>query len=241
MPERQTVQWNAADRACFDTVPLLAGMSDTTLSRLAAEPRPQNLERGTFLFHQGTPMRDVYVLLHGWVKLSRMAEGGTETIIRIAGSGEVLGDGDLLLQQGHQMCAETLSAVRIFALDGERLTLHMRRDPAMALRLASSLSAQNQSLARHIEEMKLFDALQRTAHFLLGLCPEQVGSCVFSLPYEKAAIAGWLGMKPASLSRALAHLRKFGVTVDREGIVITDRRRLADLIVAGERSAAGKA
>lgn len=240
MPGQGVVQLDSAERACLDSVPLLAGMPDTILRRLAKEPKPLNLERGTFLFHQGSPKTDVYVLLHGWVKLFRMGEAGTETIIRIAGAGEVLGDNDLMLRNGHQMCAETISAVRIFTLDGERLGVHLRRDPAMALRLAASLSAQIQTLTQHVEEIKLLDALQRTAHFLLALCPDQAGACRVSLPYEKSVIAGWLGMKPASLSRALARLRRFGVTVDRDAISITDTRRLAALLQLGETSPASR-
>lgn len=214
-------------------MPLLAGLPDATVARLVKEPGVCNLERGTLLFHQGSPATGVHIILTGWVKLFTTGETGTEIIVRIAGAGDVLGDDGLLLHQGHQLCAETLSPVRILTLDGKKLALHMRRDPALALRLAASLATQVRSLTQHVEEMKLLDALQRTAHFLLGFCTNQLGTCSLSLPFEKAVIAGWLGMKPASLSRALARLRKFGVTVDRDTISISDTRRLTALIRAG--------
>ncbi|MEQ1715619.1 MAG: Crp/Fnr family transcriptional regulator [Hyphomicrobium sp.] len=233
MSDHKNAQLLSVERPFLDSVPLLAGLPDTTLCRLAKEPWPLNLERGTFLFHQGIIATDVHVVLSGWVKLFRMGEAGTETIVRIAGAGDVLGDDDLLLHQGHHLCAETVSAVRILTLDGKRLTVHMRRDPEMALRLAASLSTQIQRLTRHVEEMKLLDARQRAAHFLLGLCPGPGGTCSLSLPFEKAVIAGWLGMKPASFSRALSRLRSFGVSVDRDAISISDTRRLMELTQMG--------
>ncbi|HMN37648.1 MAG TPA: Crp/Fnr family transcriptional regulator [Hyphomicrobium sp.] len=230
MSDHKTLDLEYQERTLLDTVPLFAGLPETTLCRLAKEPSPLNLDRGTFLFQQEHPASDVHVILQGWIKLFRMDETGTETTIRMAGAGDILGHDDLLLHQCHQMCAEAVSTARILILDGKKLAQYMRRDPAMALRVAASLAEQVQFLTRHVEELKLLDALQRTAHFLLGLCSGQVGRCSLSLPYEKAVIAGWLGMKPASFSRALASLRRFGVTVDRETVSISDTRRLAALI-----------
>lgn len=230
MPDHKTAQLDGKERELLESTPLLAGLPIKLIYRLANESGPVNLDRGNILFHQGQPANDVHVILRGWVKLFRLGETGTEAIIRIAGAGDVLGDDDLLLHQGCQTCAETISPVRVLSLDGRKLSSQMRRDPVLALRLATSLSAQIQHLTRHVEELKLLDAPQRTAHFLLGLCSGRAGACSLSLPYEKAVIAGWLGMKPASFSRALAHLRRFGVTVDRDMIAISDTRRLERLI-----------
>lgn len=230
MPEQKLQRLDHDERALLGSADLLAGLPDALIGRLVKEPVPLNLDKGTILFHQGHPAADVFVVLRGWVRLFRVGETGTEAIIRVAGAGDVFGDDDLLLHQGRQTCAETLSPARLLTLDGHKLALHMRRDPVVALRVATSLAAQNQCLMQHVEDIKLLDAVQRTAHFLLGLCPRQNGACSLSLPYEKAVIAGWLGMKPASFSRALARLRKFGVTVDRDAISILDTRRLAELI-----------
>ena len=62
-----------------------------------------------------------------------------------------------------------------------------------------------------IEQLKARTGAQRLAEFLLELCPVESGSCAVRLPYDKALIAGRLGMKPESLSRGFSRLRKVGV------------------------------
>jgi len=47
-----------------------------------------------------------------------------------------------------------------------------------------------------------------------------------TLPYDKNLIAGRLGMKPESLSRAFAKLRAQGVTVRQNHAAIADVERL---------------
>jgi len=221
----QTEEWEV-----LSSIPLFNAMPEAVLQRLTSEDGPKNVKRGMFLFHQGEDANDVHVVLSGWLKLFRTGEAGTETIIRIAGPGDVLGEAELLLQGGRQFAAQTISTARVLSLDARKLACQMRRDPSLAVLVATSLSEQVQRLTKHVEEIKNFDAIQRTAHYLIELCPRRTGAFSLSLPYEKAVIAGWLGMTPASFSRALAQLRDFGVTVDRDVISISEAGRLAEVI-----------
>lgn len=229
MPGQSVDYFEREDRMLLESVPLLCGLPPPLFSALIVDQGPKILERATQLYHQGETVRNVHVVLSGWFKIFRVGEEGAETIIRIAGAGDVLCEADLLLQQGHQACAEAITQVRILSLNGSKLTSRMRRDPTLALRVVASLSTQVQLLTKHVEELKHFNTIQRTAQFLLNMCSTNTGACSLSLPFEKSVIAGWLGMKPASLSRALARLRRFGVTVDRDTISIRDARRLLEL------------
>jgi hypothetical protein len=59
--------------------------------------------------------------------------------------------------------------------------------------------------------------------------------CAFALPYDKNLIAGQLGLKPESLSRAFAKLRSVGVVVDASRVVVEDLAKLRQ-IAADDRS-----
>ena len=74
----------------------------------------------------------------------------------------------------------------------------------------------NWQVALRLHTMKARNGAQRVAEFLLDLsdCPE-TGPCEVTLPYDKLLVAGRLGMKPESLSRAFAKLKAHGVTVNR--------------------------
>ena len=70
--------------------------------------------------------------------------------------------------------------------------------------------------------------MQRVAEFLLDLAAGD-GACTVALPYNKTLIAGRLGMKPESLSRAFAKLRELGVRVNQSSAAISSVSRLHDL------------
>jgi hypothetical protein len=64
------------------------------------------------------------------------------------------------------------------------------------------------------------------AEFLCSLSNSKSGSCTISLPYDKALIAGRLGMQPESLSRSFARLKAIGVTVEQNQAFVEDVERL---------------
>jgi CRP-like cAMP-binding protein len=75
-----------------------------------------------------------------------------------------------------------------------------------------------------LEQYLLYSAPQRIGCFLLGLCPvlEQIDGVVLTLPYDKMLIASTLGMRGATLSRALNILR------DETSLQISDSRVTID-------------
>ncbi|MCV2449154.1 helix-turn-helix domain-containing protein, partial [Paracoccus sp. DMF] len=77
--------------------------------------------------------------------------------------------------------------------------------------------------------LKARSGAQRVAEFLLDLCPPDAESATVVLPYDKALIAGRLGMKPESLSRSFARLRKCGVRIDQASAVIDSVPQLRGL------------
>ena len=79
-----------------------------------------------------------------------------------------------------------------------------------------------QGLVAQVEALKAQTGAQRVAEFLLELAPCAAGACEVVLPYDKVLIAGRLGMKPESLSRAFSKLREQGVTIRQNRAEIAD-------------------
>lgn len=78
------------------------------------------------------------------------------------------------------------------------------------------------NLVSQIEALKARTGAQRVAEFLCELAECQTGACEVVLPYDKILIAGRLGMKPESLSRAFARLKDEGVVVKQNRAKIDD-------------------
>jgi CRP-like cAMP-binding protein len=106
--------------------------------------------------------------------------------------------------------------------------------PDIAIAMIASSSRRLQRLVQEIEHLKAQTGIQRVAGFLVSLCPEGPGPHVITLPYDKTLIAGRLGLKPESLSRAFAKLRRVGVKIHASHVVVNEVSKLKCL-AASER------
>ncbi|HAT84615.1 MAG TPA: cyclic nucleotide-binding protein, partial [Rhizobiales bacterium] len=98
------------------------------------------------------------------------------------------------------------------------------------LAMLASTSMHLHELIKQIEALKAHTGAQRVAEFLLSLTNLEDGACTLMLPYDKALIAGRLGIKPESLSRAFQKLRSYGVMVKQNTAQIENLAVLQDLV-----------
>lgn len=206
--------------------PLFGAMpQEVALSIVGTKPI-RVLDKGTLLFQQGEPASAFYVILEGWVKLFRSTPEGTETVVSVFRRGETFAEAAIFLGGRYPVSAETATTARILAVNGNVLCARILEQPQLALSMLASTSYHLKSLVEQIEQIKSLSAPQRIADFFVHLASVREGPCSIVLPYEKALIAQRLGMKPESLSRAMAKLRPLGVSVDREHVSIADVRTL---------------
>jgi len=98
--------------------------------------------------------------------------------------------------------------------------------------MLSTMSFRLRMLVRQIAELKLKTTAQRLGSFLLSLAEAEEGRVQVRFPYDKKLVADELGMKPESLSRALAKLAKLGVESKADNVVvIADLDALRDFCV----------
>lgn len=139
----------------------------------------------------------------------------------------------------YPVSAEVVTDSRLLRVDGRVLRRRIMEQPELALSMLASASYHLKALVEQIEHIKLLSAPQRLADFLVRLASAREGGATIELPYEKALIANRLGMKPESLSRALAKLRPLGVSVDREQVSIVDVAVLVQFVESGDRGEEG--
>jgi CRP-like cAMP-binding protein len=179
------------------------------------------------------------VVLDGWVKVFRTTHDGHEAVVGVFRRGETFAEAAIFLGGRYPVSAEVTTKARLLRVDGELLRKRIREQPDLALSMLASASYHLKALVEQIEQIKLLSAPQRIADFLVRLAPVKCGSCHIELPYEKALIANRLGMKPESLSRALAKLRPLGVGVDRETVSVVDVGLLISYVESSDRGEEG--
>lgn len=77
-----------------------------------------------------------------------------------------------------------------------------------------------------VEGLKVQTGAQRLTRYLIDLYEAEGGAIEFELPFEKVILAGKLGMKPESLSRAFARLKPAGVSSSHRLVSIRDMSKL---------------
>jgi CRP-like cAMP-binding protein len=206
------------------------GLNHLMFERLIATAGTLTLKEHQVVFRQSDPATAFFIVIDGWVKLYRMTIAGDEAVIQVFTKGDSFAEAAALTGDPYLATAEAVSDARVVRIPAEHVVKCIRGMPEIALAMIASTSQHMQHLVQQVEQLKAQTGLQRLAEFLVWLCPPlDSDKCTIALPYDKALIAGRLGLKPESLSRAFAKLRSVGVIVHASHVVVRDPHKLSEL------------
>lgn len=193
----------------------------------------RSYDRGETLFLQDETAHAIHVVINGWVKLYRIAPNGSEAVVSVFTRGESFGEAVALRNAPYPVSAEAVTPCDVMHISTSTFMQLMLRDPKACVSVLASTFNHLHSLVEQLEQLKAQTGAQRVAEFLLDLCQCESGSCTVELPYDKVLIAGRLGMKPESLSRAFARLKAVGVEIRRNHARIESTAQLSDYVAQG--------
>lgn len=220
----------ANDLAALRNTALFSGLNDETLAKLLKHARINTHARGEMLFLQNEPVEAFYVVLDGWVKIFRTTPSGDEAVIGVFHRGESFAEAAAFVSGKYPATGETVSDARLLHIPSRHLLDLVMESPEIGLAMLASTSRHLHMLVNQIEELKAHTGTQRVARFLLSLAPVRSGSCTIAIPYDKALLAGKLGMKPESLSRAFQRLKACGLSIRRDMAIVDDIAHLQQLV-----------
>ena len=206
--------------------PVFRDLPKDSVMSLISKGSMKHATRGASLYLQGEAAHSLYIVLEGWVKLYRMSPCGSEAVVAVLTQEDCFGEASAIAEQEFPTGAEAVTDVHLLQFDGHDIRLAIEKDVAMCRSLLGATIGGNRALVHQLEQLKSHTGAQRIADFLLGLCNKEQGSCTVVLPYDKVLIAGWLGLKPESLSRAFKRLQPYGVTIMKNRATIKSVERL---------------
>jgi CRP-like cAMP-binding protein len=216
----------AKELAIVRGAPLFQRLSERTLATMLAGSSPRQALRGATLFLQDEPADRFYLVLDGWVKLSRLTPGGVESVINVVAPGETFAEAAMFASAKFPVTAEAATDCRVISITRAAFTRALESDPGAVMAMLASLSMRLRFHVHHIEQLQVLSTAQRVGDFLLRFCPAGPGNAVFDLPFDKSLIARRLGMKPETFSRALAKLRAVGIETHGATVSVEDLDRL---------------
>jgi CRP-like cAMP-binding protein len=191
------------------------------LGRHGCQLEEQQCRPGAVLLRQGEVPAAVWYLKSGFVLVSSMDDGGSETSCSLRGPGALLGL-ETLLGATIEYEAWALTDVVVCRMGAAEVTAWAKGTGAPAL---LQLSVE-ESLRRQHERIGLRGrAVTRLARFLVereqrGLGPIEI---------EHQVLARMLGMRAETFSRALAQLEASGAVGDRRTMSVADPVQLRQL------------
>ena len=209
---------------------LFRNVPDEMLLNLLGDSHKRKVARGATLFVQGDPATHMFVILEGCVKLIRITPGGEEIVVAVYSEGDSFGEAVALKGGQYPVTVEAVQDSVLMQVETRVVFDTLRSDPDLAVAMLSSTFSHLHELVMEIENLKALSGAQRLATFLISLAPVEDGPCSLVLPYDKVLIAKRLGMKPESLSRSFANLRKQGVSVKRQSVDVEDITQLKDFV-----------
>lgn len=184
------------------------------------------------IFLQGDTPDALFVLLEGWIQLYRVAATGTEAVVGVLGAGRSFGELSALHDVPYPVTARAITSARLLRMEAPTLRRLMETEPSLGKTMLAAAFVHMEQLVLQIEDLTTRSGFQRLAFFLLGLADKYDDPGEVALPYSKALVAGQLGMKPETLSRAFARLRGHGVRIQATSIFVDDWERLHWLVAA---------
>ncbi|MFZ1814385.1 MAG: Crp/Fnr family transcriptional regulator [Rhizobiaceae bacterium] len=219
-----------ADIEAIRSTSMFGGLRQELLDQLTADAFISECDRGEMLFLQGEPAAYFFIVLEGWIKVYRASSAGDEAIVGIFTRGRTFAEAAAFTNGVFPASAEAVTDARILRIPANHLFEKISRSPEIGLAMLASTSIHLHQLVMQIEQLKTHTGAQRVAEFFVSIAPCIKGPCVVQLPYDKSLLAGKLGLKPESLSRAFNRLKEYGVEIDRNKAIISDVRRLENLV-----------
>ena len=227
------------DLKAASQITVFSGLNPRTVQTLLAQATVVDLEPGHALFRQGEPAAAFFIVIEGWIKLYRITPAGDEAVLHVLTKGESFAEAVAFVGGRYPATATAAAHARVVAIPAHHVVSCIHEMPDIAIAMIASTSQQLHRLVQRVEQLSAQSALQRVAEFLASLCPRGDGSCTISLPYDKTLIAGRLGLKPESLSRAFAKLRSVGVNVRASDVVVSEVAQLRSLVASDRIRARG--
>ena len=221
---------NIEDHDIALTCSILADVPEDVADKILSQSCILTYERGTTIFHQGQPATSIYIVLDGWIKLFRTLKNGEETVVGVFTRGDSVGEAVAIKRDNYPVAGEAVTKARLIQLPAAFIVKTMMNKPELMFSVLAATYQHLHELIYLVEQLKAKTVVQRVAEFLTDLCPVKEGAYSVVLPYEKVLIAGRLGIKPESLSRAFSRLKEKGVTIHNNHAEIKDVALLRNLI-----------
>lgn len=201
----------------FSKCPLFAGISQKEMREMLGclNGKITRIAKGDPVFLEGDPARYMGVVLAGAVQIVRDDYYGNRSVLTVVAPGGLFGETFACAGlEALPVSAIALQNSTVLLLDCRRVLTGCTHACPFHSRLISNLlqgiAQKNLTLTQKIRYMSRKTTREKLMEFLLDQAKEQ-GNSEFVIPYDRQALADYLGVERSAMSAEIGKLRKEGL------------------------------
>ena len=195
-----------------------------------------NMARGAKLFSEGDPVRNVFIICMGQIKISSTSREGKTMILKLAGPGDVLGLSAVLANVPHEVTAEAIERCQVKTMRKQEFVEFLGRHGIASMHAAQSLSGEYLTVFHDAKRLALSgSAAGRLARLLLDWGISYAGGkpeLKFTVALTHEEIANMAGTSRETVTRLLNQFRRDEwISIHGSSMTITNPDQLERLTV----------
>jgi CRP/FNR family transcriptional regulator, cyclic AMP receptor protein len=201
----------------------LAGLGADDADAMFAAGTRRTFTTGELLCREGDVGSAILVVLSGYVKLTKTAISGRETMLELRGPGEVLGEMSVVDRAPQSANAIAIDDGEVLAVDAARFDALRRERAGVANALLAVVVRRLRQASGRQLELGTDDVLSRVCRRLVELASshgEQLADGVLVRALSQQDLADWAGVSRDGVVRALHELREAGLVESGRGRVL---------------------
>lgn len=192
----------------------------------------KDIPRGTVLFREGDPGKEMYVIQSGRIAISKKVRD-VEKVLAVLGPGEFFGEMAIISNKPRNASASVEEEARVLVIDPRTFEAMIRGNAEIAVRMIKKLADRLSDADAQIETLLLSDPSSRVVHHMLQLCQTrgrqteegiEIEFPVRDLPRELAVGEPAIRFMTARLERAGL------IDVSGDRVIVRDTARLFDFL-----------
>jgi CRP-like cAMP-binding protein len=220
--------------ASLKRLPILAGLSDAAVARVAQSCQWGMHEAGEQIVGYQDPSTDVYFLLSGKARAIMYSAEGKAVIFVDLQPGTIFGEIAAIDRRPRSASIEALEPCTIASLSASRFEDLLLREPTVALATLRHVTADVRRLSERVFEFSTLAVQNRIHAELLRLAGESAqghDTVLLSPAPSLSEVADRISTHREAISREISRLTATGL-LRREGgsLRITDLKKLAELV-----------
>lgn len=208
---------------------LFAGLADSACREILSTAHPREFLRKDFIFSAGSPVKEVFLLTSGCVRVIQVTENGEEVTLRLNTPGELVNALGMVSQGTHNTTAQAIQESQTLVWKTSTFEAALDRFPILERNAQHMVERRICELGRRVCEISTAKAAPRLALELVRLLKQigrkSNGQIEIAVPHEW--LAEMTAMTECNVSRILRKWQAQGVVTVRRGIV--DVRSYEDL------------